>query len=142
MKIKEIMTKGPACCGPETRLDKVAHLMAENDCGAIPVVDGTKLIGIVTDRDIVVRAFSKLRNPNDVPVKQIMTTEVLTVDEETEVDAALQLMKERQVRRLPVTRGSKVVGIIAPADLVKFLPPTQFAELVESVCHHMAVARW
>ena len=143
MKVKEIMTKGPACCGPETRLDKVASLMLENDCGEIPVLDGTKLIGVVTDRDIAVRAFGKMRNPLDVPVKNIMTTDVLSVDEETALDVAVVLMQERKVRRVPVTRNGKVVGILAQADLVRALPAAKFAELVESVSHHRPlVTQW
>jgi len=143
MKVKEIMTKGPACCGPETRLDKVANLMLENDCGEIPVLDGTKLVGVVTDRDIALRAFGKVRNPLDVPVKNIMTTDVLSVDEDTPIEVAVDLMQERRVRRLPVTRNGKVVGIIAPADLVRVLPPSKFIEFVEAVSFHRAlVTQW
>ena len=133
MKLKEIMTRGPACCDPEARLDKVAHLMIENDCGAIPVVDGTRLVGMVTDRDIVTRAFSRTRNPVDVPVKSIMSTDVLSADEETFVDAARMLMEERRVRRLPVTRHGMVVGIVSLADLVAVLPGAQIGELLDAV---------
>jgi CBS domain-containing protein len=133
MKVNEIMTKGPACCGPETRLDEVANLMLENDCGEIPVLDGTKLIGVVTDRDIAVRAFGKMRNPLDVPVKNIMSIDVLSVDEDTPIEIALQLMEERKVRRVPVTRNGKVVGIVSQADLVHCLPPVKFVEFVAAV---------
>jgi len=143
MKVKDIMTKGPACCGPETRLDKVANLMLENDCGGIPVLDGTKLVGVVTDRDIAVRAFGKMRNPLDVPVKNIMTSDVLSVDEETPIEIAVDLMQERKVRRVPVMRAGKVVGIVAPADLVRVLPPAKFVELMEAVSFHTpVVTQW
>ena len=143
MKVKEIMTKGPACCGLETRLDKVASLMLENDCGEIPVLDGTKLAGVVTDRDIAVRAFGRMRNPFDIPVKNIMTIDVLSVDEDMPVEIAVALMQERKVRRVPVTRNGKVVGIVAQADLVHVLPPAKFAEFVESVSYHrQLVTQW
>lgn len=143
MKVKEIMTKGPACCGPETRLDKVASLMLENDCGEIPVCDGTKLVGVVTDRDIAVRAFAKLRNPVDVPVKNIMTIDVLSADEDTPIEIALDLMKERKVRRIPITRNGKVVGIVSQADLAEALPADKLAEFVAAVSYRRPlVTQW
>jgi len=141
MKVKDIMTSGPACCGPETRLDKVAHLMAENDCGALPIVDGTRLIGIVTDRDIALRGFGRSRNPLDVPVKNIMTIDVLAVDEETDADAALRLMGERRVRRVPVMRQNKVVGIVAQADLAEHLPAAEVARFLDAVSRRSILVR-
>jgi len=141
MKVKDIMTNGPACCGPETRLDKVAHLMAENDCGALPIVDGTRLIGIVTDRDIALRGFGRSRNPLDVPVKNIMTIDVLAVDEETDADAALRLMGERRVRRVPVMRQNKVVGIVAQADLAEHLPAEEVAQFLDAVSRRAVLVR-
>jgi len=141
MKVKDIMTSGPACCGPETRLDKVAHLMAENDCGALPIVDGTRLIGIVTDRDIALRGFGRSRNPLDVPVKNIMTIDVLAVDEETDADSALRLMGERRVRRVPVMRQNKVVGIVAQADLAEHLPAEEVAQFLDAVSRRAVLVR-
>jgi len=133
MRVKEIMTPGPACCAPDTRLEKVASLMLENDCGEIPVVDGTKLVGVVTDRDIAMRGFAHAKNPLDVPVKNIMTRDVLSVDEDTPLDVALESMEERRVRRLPVTRNGKVVGIVSQSDLLPYVPATKFIEFVEAV---------
>lgn len=122
MKIKDVMTKNPVYCTPETKLDTVAHLMLEHNCGEIPILDDRdELIGVVTDRDIACRGFTHGHNPFDVPVREIMTTEVVTTTENEDVDLALIRMQDSKVRRLPVVRGDKLVGIISLADLTDFV---------------------
>lgn len=133
MKTKEIMTKAPACCSPDTKLDAVAKLMLEHDCGEIPICDGTKLVGVITDRDIAVRGFATGKNPLDTPVSSIMSGQPFTVDENSEIEAALELMENHQLRRVPVTRDGKVVGIVSQADLVSVLPSTKVVELLRAV---------
>lgn len=133
MKTKEIMTKAPACCSPDTKLDAVAKLMLEHDCGEIPICDGTKLVGVITDRDIAVRGFAAGKNPLDTPVSSIMSGQPFTVDENSEIEAALELMENHQLRRVPVTREGKVVGIVSQADLVSILPSTKVVELLRAV---------
>jgi CBS domain-containing protein len=133
MQIKEIMTNAPTCCAPDTTLDKVARLMLEHDCGEIPVCDGTKLVGVITDRDIACRAFAKRKNPLETPVSGIMTKKLFTVTEDENVDDAAELMEEHQVRRLPVTRDGKIVGIVSQADLVAKLPTTKVTALLRAI---------
>lgn len=143
MMIMDIMTSAPVCCRPDTRLNEVAKLMLEHDCGAIPVCGGTRIAGIVTDRDITCRALARGKNPFEVPVRDIMTTDVFTVTETDDVDKALHLMETRQVRRIPVMRGGEVVGIVSLADLATTLPGPKVAELLESVSKrlHATTAR-
>ena len=133
MKIKDIMTEAPACCTPETALSAVAKLMLEHDCGEIPICDGTKLVGVVTDRDIACRAFTGAKNPLEIPVGEIMTAHPYAVVENTDVDTALDVMARHQIRRLPVTREGKVVGIVSQADLLEVLPPQKSAALLKAI---------
>lgn len=134
MKIREIMTRAPASCSVDMRLDGAAKLMIERDCGAIPVCDGARLIGIITDRDIACRGLGQGKNPLDVTVGEVMTLNVYSVREDDDVSTALRLMEENRVRRLPVTRGDgELVGIVAMADLVSYLPGATIASLVNAV---------
>ena len=133
MKIKDIMTEAPACCTPETTLEAVAKLMLEHDCGEIPICDGTKLVGVVTDRDIACRAFTGAKNPLEIRAGEIMTAHPYAVVENTDVDTALDVMARHQIRRLPVTREGKVVGIVSQADLLEVLPPQKSAALLKAI---------
>jgi CBS domain-containing protein len=133
MQIRELMTKAPTCCSPDTTLDKIAKMMLEHDCGEVPVCDGTRLVGVVTDRDITVRAFTKGRNPLGLVAADIMTKKVLSVTENDNVDEALRLMEKFQVRRLPVTREGKIVGIVALPDLIATLSETKVTELLRAI---------
>ena len=133
MKINDIMTPAPICCAPDTPLDAVSKLMLEHDCGEIPVCDGGKLAGVITDRDIAVRGFTTGRNPLDTPVSAVMTKRPLSIGENADLVEALELMEEHQVRRLPVTRDGKVVGIVSQADLVQALPERKMVELLRAV---------
>lgn len=134
MLIKDVMTPGPACCKPADKLDTVAKLMLDHDCGEIPVCDGTKLAGVITDRDIVCRAIAVGKNPADVSAGEVMTHDVHTVAESDKIEQALDLMEMRLVRRLPVVddRG-KVVGIVSQADLVAKGPMLKVARAIRSV---------
>jgi CBS domain-containing protein len=140
MKIKEVMTKAPACCALDTPLDAVTKLMIEHDCGGIPVCDGGRLVGVVTDRDIVVRGFTTGRNPLDTPVSAVMTKHPIVIGENEDADVAAALMEENQVRRLPVTREGKVIGIVSQADIVSFLPERKVVNLMKAVSQRQVVA--
>ncbi len=134
MLIKDVMTKAPACCTPDTKLDAVARMMLEHDCGEIPVYDGTKLVGVITDRDIACRAFTAGTNPLNLRAREVMTKRVYTVTAEEKVNDALELMEKKQVRRLPVVNGAgKVIGIVSQADLAAKLSATKAAELLRAV---------
>lgn len=133
MRIKDIMTEAPACCTPETTLEAAARLMLEHDCGEIPVCDGTKLVGVLTDRDIACRAFAQSKNPLQLPVGEIMTRRPYAVIEETDLDAAIDLMARHQIRRLPVIRQGKVVGIVSQSDLLGLLPAHKAVSLLQAI---------
>jgi CBS domain-containing protein len=136
MSVRDIMTIKPVCCTPEAKLEAVARLMVEHDCGEIPVCDAGKLIGVVTDRDILVRTIAKGRDPLGVAVRQVMTRKVYTVRASDSVERALSIMERRQVRRLPVvdSRG-KLVGIISQADIAEILPEQKAGELLFEISH-------
>ena len=133
MKIKDIMTKAPACCAPDTKLEDVTKLMLLHNCGEIPVVDNGRLVGVVTDRDIACRGFATGKNPLDVSAKTIMTPNPHTIGADSDVDLALALMEKHHVRRLPVLLNGNVVGILSQTDLIPHLPNHRVAELVAAI---------
>ena len=116
---KEIMTPAPQCCSADTTLNDVANLMVEADCGEIPVTDGSnRLIGVVTDRDIVVRAVAKGKNPSATTAGECMTEPVVVVNEDTTLADEMAVMEENQIRRVPVLdRDQRLVGIVSLGDL-------------------------
>lgn len=119
MLIKNLMTPHPTCCDPNDTIDTVAKLMLEHDCGEIPVCDGNALIGVVTDRDITCRAVATGKPVLTVPVRDVMTRNVYSVDQNEKIEAALDLMGEKMVRRLPVVNQmGMIVGIISLADII------------------------
>src|SRR5579864_655442 len=133
MQIRDIMTKAPTCCSPDSTLDKVAKLMLDHDCGEIPVCDGTRLVGVITDRDVVCRAFIKGKNPLNLVAGDIMTRKVVSITENDTVDEALRIMENLQLRRIPVTRDGKIVGIVSQADVIAKLPDAKVVELLRAI---------
>ncbi len=132
---KDVMTPDPQCCTAETPLNEVAKLMVENDCGQIPVVDASKrLIGVVTDRDIVCRVVAKGKNPAAMTAQECMSQPVVSVDAETSLDDVLSTMEEKQIRRVPVVNESGVCcGIIAQADVALIARDSELGELIREV---------
>jgi len=134
MLIKDVMTTKPVSCDPADTLDTVAKLMLEHDCGEIPVCDGAKILGVITDRDITLRAVATGRTPSAVTVRDVMTNNVVTIRDTDKIGRALELMEEKLVRRLPVVNDDdKLVGIVSEADLVAKMPTMKVARLVRSV---------
>lgn len=119
MEVLELMTSDPATCRPETSLAEVARLLVENDCGAIPVVDAAgRPVGIVTDRDIVVRCVAEGKSPLERTARDCMTSGTVTVAPGTDVKECLELMRGHQIRRIPVVDESgRCVGIVSQADV-------------------------
>jgi CBS domain-containing protein len=121
MKAQDIMAKNPSVVTPETRLSEAAKIMAKEDVGILPVVDGPgskKLIGVITDRDIAIRHVAE-GHTRDCPVREAMTSGVRTAKADDDVDDVMNLMGTEQVRRIPICddRGD-LVGIISQADIV------------------------
>jgi len=117
MKVKDIMTKNVACVNPESKVVEAAQLMQKHNVGSIPVVDRSGIVGIVTDRDIIVRNIAHGKNPSDTPVRDVMTGQVITATPDMEVDEITKLMSEKQIRRVPVVENNMVVGMLALGDL-------------------------
>jgi CBS domain-containing protein len=132
---RDVMTPDPACCRPNTTLDEVAKLMARNDCGEIPVVDGgAAVIGVVTDRDIVCRIVAEGKNPMAYTAETCMSQPVVTVRIDTPIDEVVSAMEKHQIRRVPVVDERECcVGIISQADVAWKGPERNLAELVREV---------
>jgi CBS domain-containing protein len=132
---REIMTPAPQCCTGETTLNEVANLMVEADCGEIPVTDASnRLIGVITDRDIVCRVVAKGKNPAAVTAAECMTEPVVVVKEDTTLEDVLGVMEENQIRRVPVVDESGCCcGIISQADVALSARENQVGELVREV---------
>lgn len=132
---RDIMTPDPACCGPRTTLDDVAKMMLQNDCGEIPIVDANdRIIGVITDRDIVCRAVAQGKNPIGYTVESCMSSPVVTVDEDDKLDDIVSKMERHQIRRVPVlSDGGICAGIIAQADVARVGLKREVAELVREV---------
>jgi len=132
---RDVMTPGPALCTPRTTLDQVAKLMAQNDCGEIPVVDSSdQIVGVVTDRDIVVRVVAEGKNPAAYVAETCMSGPVVTVRADASLDEVLATMEKHQIRRVPVVdERDSCVGIISQADISWTGAPREVAELVREV---------
>jgi CBS domain-containing protein len=137
MEVKDIMTPDPACCTPDTTLQRVAETMVENDCGEIPVVENAasmKPVGVITDRDIVCRTVAKGLNPLTMMVSECMTTPCVTVTPDTSLDECCRVLEENQIRRVPVVdAGGACCGIVALADIAKHAKKRETAEVVKEV---------
>jgi CBS domain-containing protein len=108
--------------------------MEADDIGAVPVLEGDELIGMVTDRDIVIRAIAKGKNPGGMPVREIFSREVVTVGPDDDLSDALQLMASHQVRRLPVVdQDNRLVGIVSQADVALHAKEKAVGEMVEDI---------
>ncbi|WP_308634505.1 CBS domain-containing protein [Paenibacillus silvisoli] len=115
-QVKDIMSTD---CVTATLLDNVyelAVLMKEHNIGFVPIVDGKKLIGIVTDRDLVVRGYAE-KHSGSTAVSEVITTDIVTIEGSTSVDEAAQTMAAHQIRRLPVVENGNLVGIVAIGDM-------------------------
>lgn len=125
MKAKDVMTREPATLGPQATLGEAATLMRQEDCGSIPIVEGSRLVGIVTDRDIVIRAIAAGKDAKTTRVSEIMSADPVCISEDTDVDEAAKVMADRQIRRLPVVEDGKLVGILVIGQIARRDPDEQ-----------------
>ena len=115
MNIRDVMTSNPRTVSPEDTIQNAARIMRDEDTGVVPVVENGRAVGIVTDRDIVVRAVAD--GQLDRPVREIVSGDVITARPDMSTKEAAQLMSEHQVRRLPVVENERLVGIVSIGDL-------------------------
>lgn len=120
--VREVMTVDPTAVSRDLTVREAAKLLAERDIGPLPVVDGDELVGIVTDRDLVVRVLADDRDPACTTVGEIASTDVAAVEPDVDLDEALRLMDERHVRRLPVVEEGRLVGIVSHGDVDRGAP--------------------
>ena len=133
MKVRELMTSKPATVGPNDPCAKAATLMREEDCGSIPVVRDSKLVGIVTDRDITVRCVAAGKDARNTPVSEVMSADPVTIEPDTDIDEATRLMAEFQVRRLPVVEDGHLLGIVVTAHLARREGSRQMGEAIKEI---------
>jgi CBS domain-containing protein len=145
-KCSDVMTREPACCEPGDSIARAAQLMKTEDVGAVPVVEpksARKLVGIITDRDIVVKVLAEGRNVESASVRDAMSGNPVTCREDDDVDRAVAAMADHKVRRIPVVdAGGNLCGIIAQADIATRLNRDKTTgDLVEAISEPQTVRK-
>ena len=139
--VRDVMTPSVRTVSPSQSLAEAAEVMKGEDVGAVPVVEEGRLAGIVTDRDIVIRAVADRRDPQTVKVEEVASRDLVTVEPEQDLDQALALMARHQVRRLPVVEQGQLVGMLAQADVALEAKEKKVGETVEEISKPTSTAR-
>ncbi len=132
MQIRDLMTPNPRTVQPRDTLQAAAQAMDELNVGVLPVCEGDALIGLITDRDIVIRSTSAGQDPRTATVADAMTTAPHTVEADMSLEQALETMEDQQLRRVPVMDGGKLVGIVSLGDLAAAGAP-EAADALEAI---------
>jgi CBS domain-containing protein len=142
-QIKDVMTADVVTLAPTAKVTEAAEAMKSLNVGAIPICDGRRLLGMVTDRDLVVRVMAEHRNPETETISSIMTTDVDYCYEDQTVEEAAHVMEDRQVRRMPIINHDKeLVGIVSLGDVaVKGVDQSTTAEALEQISQPAAPQR-
>ena len=134
MKVKECMCSNVTCVNPNTTVSDVAKIMMNNHVGCVPVCDETKnVVGLVTDRDLILRSIACDKDVKRTPVSEIMTTKVYNISPDAEVVEASKLMCDCQVKRIPVVENDTIVGIITLGDLAN-KAPNEASHTIQGIC--------
>jgi CBS domain-containing protein len=143
MKVKDLMTTDVKTCTPDTTVAEAAHLMWEGDCGILPVVDDGELVGVVTDRDMYIALATKNARASHVKVGVVATTKPATCAPEDDVQAALAMMRQARVRRLPVVGfGGTLFGMLSMNDILlaagagREVAIEDVVETLQAICAH------
>lgn len=132
---REIMHTGAECIGENQTLQEAARVMRDLDVGALPICgENDRLLGIVTDRDIVIKSIANNVDPGTISTGELAQGKPVTINVTADVDDVLHLMEEHQIRRLPVIDNQRVVGMISEADLARHLPEQAVGQFVEAIC--------
>lgn len=133
-KISDAMTPNPCAIDADKSVQDAAKMMRDENVGFAPVVEGMRLVGGLTDRDIALKVVAEGKDPESTTARDIASTNLVTVNVEEDLDAALQLMARHQVRRLPVVQGDgQLVGVIAQADVAREAKSKATGEVVEQI---------
>ena len=132
--IQEFMTSNPSAIDAGGSIASAAKIMRDENVGLVPIVDGERVVGTVTDRDIAIRVVAEGKDPQSGKVEEIASTELVTVKPQEDLDEALRLMASHQVRRLPVVdEDGRLVGVVAQADVAREAGDSQTGEMVEQI---------
>jgi CBS domain-containing protein len=133
-QIRELMTVRPRTVKAGDPIVEAAKLMKGEDSGIAPIVDGDRLVGVVTDRDIAIRVVAEGRDPRETKVEEIASQNLVTIDPQQGLDEALRLMAQHQVRRLPVVEeDGRLVGIVSQADVARRADAERTGEVVQQI---------
>src|SRR6476646_1370852 len=132
--IRDVMTSNPCTIDADRSVAYAAKMMLEEDVGLAPIVEDGKLIGMLTDRDIATRVAAEGRDPDQVKVRDVASTQLFKIGPRQDLDEALRMMAKHQVRRLPVVEADgRLVGVVAQADIAREGNDTQTGQLVEEI---------
>ena len=131
--VRDAMTARPRTLPPDATAHDAARLMRDEAVGSLPIVEGGRLVGLVTDRDIIVRTVSEGRDVKTTTVNDVASKNLVTVAPDEDLERALQLMAKHQVRRIPVVEGDRVVGIVARADVARAADEEKTGEVVQQI---------
>jgi CBS domain-containing protein len=139
--IRDTMTTDPLSITPRDPVVEAARLMRDENIGSLPVTDGGRLVGMLTDRDIAVRVVAEGMSPDSTTVADVLSPDPVAARPDQDLDEALHLMAQHQVRRLPVVEDDRLVGILAQADVALEEKEKKTGELVESISQPSEVER-
>jgi CBS domain-containing protein len=132
--IRDLMTANPCSVDADKSVAYAAKMMRDEDVGLAPIVEGDKLIGTVTDRDIAIRVVAEGKDPEQTTVREVASTNLVTIDPQQDLEEALRLMAKHQVRRLPVVEeDGRLVGVVAQADVAKHGDDAQTGQVVQEI---------
>lgn len=134
MKTAQDLMSSPAeCLAPDETLVDAARMFSKYDIGSMPVVDGDDLVGVITDRDLVIEGIAKNLDLAGTPISKIMSTNVITVKITDDALAVARVLADKQIRRVPVVDGNRVVGVVSQADVALELDNATAGEVVEDI---------
>jgi CBS domain-containing protein len=129
-----VMSTNPCAIDADKPVAYAAQMMKQEDVGLAPIVEGNRLVGTLTDRDIVTRVIAEGKDPRSVTVREVASTNLVTIDPQQDLDEALRLMASNRVRRLPVVEeDGRLVGVVAQADVAREAKDKQTGQLVEEI---------
>ena len=132
--IRDVMTANPECVSDKDSIRDAARIMKNQDTGVVPVVEGKKIIGLITDRDIVVRGIAEGKNLENARVTELMTRNVRSVREDATIDEVLAVMSRAEIRRVPVVNAQdEIIGIVALGDISRGNVDGKVGQTVEKI---------
>jgi CBS domain-containing protein len=132
--VQDLMTANPRTIASDGSVVEAAKIMRDEDVGLVPIVDADRLVGTITDRDIAIKVIAEGKDGRSTTVGEVASRDLVTVDPQQDLDEALRLMAQHQVRRLPVVEeDGRLVGILAQADVAREATPQQTGRVVEEI---------